>query len=67
MHHRYYLNHKEKIKENNNKWRANNKKKVVELVAKSRRKRIDRLRAEGVVNAWSVVNYGKEPKYKVGE
>ena len=64
MHHNYYLRHKEEILEGNKRWRRNNRKKASELAQKYRKERVERLRAEGCTNAWSVVVGGKEPKYK---
>lgn len=62
--HNYYLRHKEEILESNKKWRQKNRKKASELAQKYRKERVERLRAEGCTNAWSVVVSGKEPKYK---
>lgn len=62
--HNYYVNNKDKCFEQNREWIENNKKRFAELVCKSRRKRVDKLREQGIKNAWDVVNYGKEPKYK---
>lgn len=46
--------------------RQNNKKRASELAQKYRKERVERLRAEGCTNPWSVVVAGKEPKYKKG-
>ena len=40
-----------------------NRKKVNKWWHDSRKRRVERLRQEGVINAWSVVVKGKEPKY----
>lgn len=63
MHHNYYLNNKEKFYEKHKEWSKKNKKRKVELVSQCRRRRVDRLRAEGCTNAWSVVIKGAKPKY----
>ncbi len=61
---KYYQEHKEKCKENHKNWRANNKEKWRELVKKSRDKRAEKLIEQGVINPWSVIAYGYDPKYK---
>lgn len=63
----YYKNNKDKYLENAQKWQKNNKDKYLKSIQKSRRKRVEKLREQGITNAWNVVLYGKEPKYKVVE
>ena len=63
MVHNYYMNNKEKYYQQHKEWCKNNRKRKSELVAKSRRKRVDRLRSEGCTNAWNVVIKGDKPKY----
>lgn len=64
IHHNYYETHKEQIKEQNKKWRKENSKKYTKLCNESRKRRVERLRSEGVTNAWNVVTKGATPKYK---
>lgn len=63
MHHNYYLNHKEEMLKQNKEWCRKNSAKKVEFVKQSRRRRVERLKAEGCTNPWSVIN-GAEPKYR---
>lgn len=60
----YYQNHKEQIYAYNTKWRKNHKKQFTKLVSDARRRRVERLREQGCINAWSVVTKGDEPKFK---
>ena len=64
IHHEYYLKHKEYLHQKNLEWIKNNKERFINSVNKSRRKRVEKLREQGVKNAWAVVNYHQEPKYK---
>lgn len=59
----YYQKNKEKIDASSKRWREKNKDKFIKLCQESRRRRVERLRADGVTNAWSVVIKGEEPKY----
>ena len=65
-HPEYYEKNKDKILGYNKKWQTKNKKRFIELCCESRRRRVERLRAEGCTNAWAVIN-GAKPKYKKGE
>lgn len=60
---KYYQEHKERADALHREWNRNHKKRNVEMTSKSKWKRVLKLREQGVANAWSVVNYGKEPKY----
>lgn len=60
----YYKKNKEKILEKQKEWKNNNKEKLVMYATKSRNKRIERLKEEGVINPWGVVMRGSKPKYK---
>lgn len=62
--HNYYIRHKENCRESNREWIKNNRRKFYELCLKSRKKRVENLRAQGCTNAWRVVNNGDEPKFK---
>ena len=62
---KYYQKHKKEMTENSKRWGENNKEKKYQIIQKSRRKRVEKLREQGITNAWNVVLYGKEPKYKV--
>ena len=61
---KYYQEHKEYFKEKQKEWRKNNPERTKELVKYHRNKRAEKLMAEGVLNPWSVIVYGKEPKYE---
>lgn len=61
---KYYQEHKEYIDKRNREWRKNNKDKVLKSIYKSRKKRVEKLREQGVSNAWNVVVNGVEPRYK---
>ena len=60
----YYQKNKERIYELQTKYRKKNSKKISEQCHQSRKRRVERLKAEGCINAWSVVVHQKEPKYK---
>lgn len=61
---KYYQDHKEYFKEKSREWRKNNPERNKELVKYHRNKRAERLIEQGVVNPWSVIAYGYDPKYK---
>ena len=61
--HNYYLKNKDKIEAMNKKWRKENKKRWIQLLSGCRKRRVERLRSEGIINAWGVVNKGEEPKH----
>ena len=61
---KYYQEHKEYFKEKHREWIKNNPERSKELNKKSRNKRAEQLIEQGVVNPWSVINYGYKPKYK---
>lgn len=63
-HKKYYQEHKEEIYEQQKEWRKNNKDKVLKSIAESRKRRIERLKADGVTNPWGVVIRGSKPKYR---
>lgn len=60
----YYQKNKEKLDNKNKNWQKNNKKRFTELCNQSRKRRVERLREEGVKNPWAVVNKGAEPRYE---
>lgn len=60
---KYYKDNKEEIYKSQRKYQIKNNKKFIELCCESRRRRVEKLRANGCINAWAVVN-GAEPKYK---
>lgn len=79
---KYYYEHPEKIAEYQKRYREKNRDKLNKYILDwkeknrgrymkdikiARRKKVDKLREQGVINAWNVVNYGKEPKYKEGK
>lgn len=61
---KYYQDHKEYFKEKTNEWRKNNPERKKELVKYHRNKRAAQLIQEGVLNPWSVIVHGYEPKYE---
>lgn len=60
----YLLENWDKIYAKQREWQANNKEKFTNACQQSRRRRVERLRSEGVLNPWAVVLYGKEPRYE---
>lgn len=60
---KYYELNKEELALKNKKWREEHKEEFKKMCKESRKRRVERLRAEGVSNAWSVVLYGVEKKY----
>lgn len=61
---KYFQENKEQIYEKQKEWRSNNKEKWIKSLADSRKRRIERLKEEGVTNPWAVVTKGSKPKYK---
>jgi hypothetical protein len=64
----YYLAHKEELAKKNREYIKNHRDLFVKSIMESKKRRVERLRAEGVSNAWNVVNYGHPKKYdpKIG-
>lgn len=63
----YYQKNKEKMNEYTKKWinkSEENKKRFSKSCAESRKRRVAKLREQGCTNAWCVVQYKAEPKYK---
>ena len=58
----YAQEHKEQAKKNIETFKKKND--WSKYCAERRRERVERLRAEGVTNAWAVCTTGAEPKYK---
>lgn len=63
----YYEKHKDKIYEYQVKYRKKNSKKFAQLVLESKKRKVEQLRSQGCKNAWMVVNFNREPKYKVND
>jgi hypothetical protein len=76
---KYRETHREKLNARQRKYYANNKDKYkksilkrcerdgttpTEIVLNNKKRRVDRLVAEGVINPWSVINRGAAPKYE---
>lgn len=74
---KYREKHKEEIKQRTKEWRQNHKENWNEkmreyrkthntttLVLNSKKRRVEKMRAEGITNPWYVINRGAEPKYK---
>lgn len=62
---KYYKEHKDDVYGYQKKWISKNRKKFSDLCHESRKRRVERLKAEGVINPWAVVTLGKEPVYEV--
>lgn len=61
---KYYQEHKDYFKKQQKEWRTKNKHRWQELCAENRRKRVARLREQGVTNPYAVIHKKAEPKYK---
>lgn len=59
----YYEEHKEEIYASQTEYRHRNSKKVSQMVYKCRLRRYEKLKSEGVCNAWAVINYREQPRY----
>lgn len=62
--HKYWEENKEKLYRQQREYQKANKKRFSELCQNSRRRRVEKLRTNGVKNAWAVVIKGDEPKYE---
>lgn len=60
----YYQKNKEEIYVKQREYQKKNKERFSELCQNSRRRRVSRLREQGVKNAWAVVTKGEEPRYE---
>lgn len=60
---KYYQENKEYFKKRQKEWRTKNKHRWQELCAENRRKRVARLREQGVTNPYSVIQKKAEAKY----
>lgn len=72
---KWYNNHKEqqyelnrkiyqRQKENGGTWQQRHKDDVNEYNRNYRKRKVEELRSQGIINAWSVFLYNKEPKYE---
>lgn len=61
---KYYQEHKADIYANQTEYRHKNSKKVSQMVYACRKRRYEKLKEQGVCNAWGVLNYGQEPRYE---
>lgn len=61
---KYFQENKEDIYEKQKEWRKNNKEKWIKAIGDSRRRRIERMREEGITNPWGVLMRGSKPKYR---
>lgn len=59
----YYEKNKDKIYEQQTKYRKANSKKVSKLAQDSRKRRVEKLKEQGCTNPWYVVLKGAEPKF----
>lgn len=55
---------KDQVYKMNRDWAKRNNKRFSRLCQESRKRRVERLRQQGVTNAWCVVTRGDLPKYK---
>lgn len=60
----YYEKNKKEIYERQSVYRKQHSRAISLSVMKSKRNRVAKLREQGVKNAWGVVNYHQEPRYK---
>lgn len=60
---KWYQENKEEIYRKQREYQKANKKRFSELCQNSRRRKVQRLREQGVKNAWAVVVKGEDPKY----
>lgn len=60
----YYEEHKEEIYKSQTEYRHRNAKKVSQMVYQCRLRKYEKLKSEGVCNAWAVINYGETPRYE---
>lgn len=60
---KWYREHKEEIYKKQREYQKANKKRFSELCQNSRRRKVQKLREQGVTNAWAVAVKGEEPKY----
>ena len=63
-HKKYFQENKEKVYEKQREWRKNNKEKWIKSLSDSRKRRVEKLKEEGVTNPWGVVINGSKPKYR---
>ena len=61
---KYFQENKEQIYAKQKEWRNKNKDKWLKSISDSRKRRIEKLKEEGVLNPWGVVIRGSKPKYK---
>lgn len=62
--HEYYEKNKEELYIKQREYQKKNKERFSELCQNSRRRRVEKLREQGVKNAWAVVTKGDKPKYE---
>lgn len=60
---KWYQENKEEIYRKQREYQKAHKEHFSKLCQNSRRKKVEKLRQEGVKNAWAVVVKGEEPKY----
>lgn len=61
---KWYENNKEEIYKKQREYQKANKKRFSELCQNSRRRKVQKLREQGVTNAWAVAVKGEEPRYE---
>ena len=61
---KYFKENKDEIYAKQKEWRKNNKNKWIKSIGDCRKRRVERLKEEGVTNPWSVVVKGAKPKYR---
>ena len=63
-HKKYFQENKEKVYEKQREWRKNNKEKWIKSLSDSRKRRVEKLKEEGIINPWAVVTKGSKPRYR---
>lgn len=62
--HEYYEENKEEVYRKQREYQKANKKRFSELCQNSRKRKVEKLREQGIKNAWGVVARGEEPRYE---
>ena len=61
---KYFKENKEEVYAKQKEWRSENKDKWLKSLSDSRKRRIERMREEGITNPWGVIMRGSKPKYR---
>ena len=63
--HNYYIKNKERLDALHKEWAKNHRKEETQRILKCKSKRVEKLREQGIANAWNVVTNGAKPKYEI--